>query len=126
LAGNLFVADGPNLWRLRPPVGDSDGDGVANEIDALPFNPTEDTDTDADGIGNNADPDDDGDGLSDSQEVTLGTDPLNPDSDGDGLNDGDEIANATDPMNPDSDGPPLVSGGGELRRAGIPAHPRRF
>jgi hypothetical protein len=33
-------------------------------------------------------PDSDGDGLSDEQEMALGTDPLNPDDDGDGILDG--------------------------------------
>ena len=33
-------------------------------------------------------PDSDGDGLSDAEEVVLGTDPGNPDTDGDGVGDG--------------------------------------
>ncbi len=48
--------------------------------------------------------DSDGDGLTDDEEASLGTDPLNPDTDGDGVNDGDEAANGTDPLNPDTDG----------------------
>jgi hypothetical protein len=58
--------------------------------------------------------DDDGDGLSNAEEVDLGTDPLNPDTDGDGLTDGDEardldpdtpgIQNPFDPLDPDSTG----------------------
>ncbi|MFH1357609.1 MAG: S8 family serine peptidase, partial [bacterium] len=47
----------------------------------------------------------DGDGLTDDEEIALGTDPNNPDTDGDGLNDGDEINfYNTDPLNSDTDG----------------------
>jgi len=44
--------------------------------------------------------DSDGDGLSDAQEVMLGTDPFNPDTDGDGFSDGVEVASGSDPLNP--------------------------
>jgi hypothetical protein len=49
-----------------------------------------DTDTDGDRIGNVVDDDDDGDGVTDVDEVKLGTDPLNKDSDGDTLPDGED------------------------------------
>lgn len=45
------------------------------------------------------DTDTDGDGLTDVQELALGTDPLNADSDGDGVDDGTEVAAGTDPLN---------------------------
>ncbi len=49
--------------------------------------------------------DTDGDGLSDEDEVALGTDIDNPDSDGDGLADGVEVNEVgTDPMLADTDG----------------------
>ena len=83
---------------------DSDGDGTPDSTDDFPLDPSEDTDTDGDGIGNNADTDDDDDGVSDVDETTNGTDPLNVDSDGDGLNDGEEDALGTDPLNVDTDG----------------------
>ena len=55
--------------------------------------------------------DSDGDGLTDEEETTLGTDPLDPDTDGDGLNDGDEVnTHSTDPLDPDSDGDGLTDG----------------
>ena len=49
---------------------------------------------------NAASVDSDGDGLSDAQEIMLGTDPFNPDTDGDGFNDGIEVATGSDPLNP--------------------------
>lgn len=78
-------------------------------------------DTDGDGLtdaeemelgtdANNADTD--GDGLTDGEEVNeYNTDPLNADTDGDGLNDGEEVNSyGTDPLNPDSDGDGLDDG----------------
>jgi hypothetical protein len=56
-------------------------------------------------------PDMDGDGLSNDDELALGTDPLNPDTDGDGLSDGDEVhVYGTDPLNTDSDNDGLTDG----------------
>ena len=65
--------------------------------------------------------DSDGDGLSDTLELSIGTDPFLVDTDGDGMSDGDELAfdgNITqytagldpDPNNPDSDGDGLPDG----------------
>jgi hypothetical protein len=45
--------------------------------------------------------DSDGDGLSDDEEVAIGTNPLNPDTDGDGLTDGLERAAGLDPIGTD-------------------------
>lgn len=47
--------------------------------------------------------DTDGDGLTDTQEVNLGTDPNDPDTDDGGVNDGDEVANGTNPLDADDD-----------------------
>lgn len=44
--------------------------------------------------------DSDKDGLSDAEEIKIGTDPLNPDSDGDGFTDEVEVALGFDPLNP--------------------------
>lgn len=53
----------------------------------------------------------DSDGLTDSQEIPLGTDPKNPDTDGDGLKDGDEaFLHGSDPKKRDSDGDILPDG----------------
>jgi hypothetical protein len=55
------------------------------------------------------DVDTDGDGLTDAQEVELGTDPCNPDTDGGGVSDGEEVSDAdwrqTDPLDPYDDFP---------------------
>ncbi|MBI2041459.1 MAG: hypothetical protein HYT20_00380 [Candidatus Nealsonbacteria bacterium] len=50
-----------------------------------------DSDIDGDGVGNSKDTDDDNDGLTDGQEIALGTDSLDPDSDGDRVRDGIDI-----------------------------------
>ncbi len=52
------------------------------------------------GTNPNADPD--GDGLTNAQEMALGTDPLNADTDGDGFSDGLEVLLATNPLDPKS------------------------
>ncbi len=44
------------------------------------------------------DNDPDNDGLTNNEEVALGTDPNNPDSDEDGINDGQEVEDATNPL----------------------------
>jgi len=55
--------------------------------------------------------DTDGDGLTDQEELQLGTDPKNPDTDGDGLTDGEEVkVYKTDPLNPDTDYDALTDG----------------
>jgi hypothetical protein len=49
-------------------------------------------------------PDSDGDGLTDEEELALGTDPTNPDTDGDGISDGVEVRLTSlglDPRRPD-------------------------
>ena len=83
---------------------DSDGDGVVDTEDDLPYDATETIDTDKDGIGNNADTDDDNDEMSDTDEKRYGFNPLDSsdatkDSDGDGISNIDEIKNGTNPKN---------------------------
>jgi uncharacterized repeat protein (TIGR01451 family) len=107
---------------------DDDNDGVNDELDAFPLDPTEWADSDGDGVGDNADAfpndptettDSDGDGVGDNADAF----PLDPtewaDSDGDGVGDnadafpndptettdtdGDGIGNNADPDD-DNDG----------------------
>ena len=81
---------------------DSDGDGVIDTEDDLPYDATETIDSDNDGIGNNADLDDDNDGITDSNELKYGLNPLDStdalkDADNDGVNNYDEIVSGTNP-----------------------------
>jgi eukaryotic-like serine/threonine-protein kinase len=67
--------------------------------------------------------DDDKDGLSNAQEILLGTNPNNPDTDGDGLSDGDEVNRyGTNPLLRDSDGD-NISDGDEVARGTNPLNP---
>jgi large repetitive protein len=63
-------------------------------------------DNDCDGI--QQDDDRDEDGLTDLEELELGTDPGSADSDGDGLLDGEEVDDPSDPVDTDGDGRPDV------------------
>jgi len=55
--------------------------------------------------------DTDQDGITDDQEIILGSDANNPDTDGDGLLDGEEVTVfRTDPTNVDTDGDTLQDG----------------
>jgi hypothetical protein len=83
---------------------DTDGDGLADEIEnqhaALDPNDPEDAFLDSDG-----------DGLTDAAEILdWGTQPFNPDSDGDGLSDGEEIARNLDPEDNDADRDGVLDG----------------
>lgn len=100
----LAVTVGAGSAQLDLLVGaDSDGDGVPDEDDAFPNDPTESVDTDGDGIGNNADTDDDGDTMPDDYETANGLDPLSAadadlDADGDGYTNLEEFEAGTDPQ----------------------------
>ncbi|MEK4235841.1 Ig-like domain-containing protein [Paenibacillus sp. FSL H7-0714] len=95
-----------------PKKADTDGDGINDKDDPFPTDATkpgkvgDELDTDGDGIPDSLDPDDDNDGLSDEQEIVLGTNPKHPDTDHDGINDKDDPF-PTDPTKPGN-------GGGEL------------
>jgi hypothetical protein len=75
---------------------DTDHDGILDGIDPNPF--TANDDFDGDGIADADDPDIDGDGLSNTDELALGTDPRNPDTDRDGWRDGVEVEAGSNPL----------------------------
>ncbi len=94
------------------PAPDDDGDGVSNDQDAFPLDPSESVDTDGDGTGNNADTDDDNDGVLDAQDAfplnaseSVDTDSdgignnADADDDGDGSSDAAETAAGSNPLN---------------------------
>ncbi|MBO0614634.1 hypothetical protein [Thiothrix fructosivorans] len=102
---------------------DNDGESDSVEVSTTPANPlntdgtgkndaleSDDLDADSDGVVDELDADDastdndsDNDGLTNAQEKTLGTNPLQADTDGDGENDMAEISNVTNPLNTDGD-----------------------
>ena len=88
-------------------ANDSDGDGVPDNEDAFPNDPSESVDTDNDGTGNNADTDDDNDGMPDDYETDNGLNPLsasdaNEDADNDGATNLEEFLAGTDPNDANS------------------------
>lgn len=85
-------------------VPDTDSDGLTDyqEVYITRTDPTK-FDSVTEGV-SDADADSDSDGLSNAQEINLGTDPQLSDTDGDNLSDYDEInIYGTDPLKPDTD-----------------------
>ncbi|MDA7820050.1 BspA family leucine-rich repeat surface protein [Flavobacteriaceae bacterium] len=83
---------------------DSDGDGLFDNIDQFPLDPTRSLDNDGDGISDTDDPDDDDDGILDDQDdfpldsrYNTDTDNngipnlIDPDDDGDGYDDDEDV-----------------------------------
>jgi hypothetical protein len=95
------VSSDPKKRKAHDPRRmDSDGDGLSDGWEvANNFNPLTPS-----GSTGEAAADTDGDGLTNLQEVQLGTNPRLADTDGDGLNDGAEVAAGTNPANGDTDG----------------------
>ncbi|MEQ9104801.1 MAG: T9SS type A sorting domain-containing protein [Rhodothermales bacterium] len=103
-AAPVFVALGsvPSGGGGGGPV-DTDGDGVPDDEDAFPNDPTESADTDGDGVGDNGDAfpndptesvDTDGDGVGDNGDAFPNDPTESADTDGDGVGDnGDAFPN---------------------------------
>jgi hypothetical protein len=86
---------------------DADGDGILDSNDNCPTVANADQkDTDSDNVGDACDNDDDNDGLLDTEEATLGTNPLLADTDNDGVNDGVDAfpLNSAESADDDNDG----------------------
>jgi choice-of-anchor A domain-containing protein len=101
--------------RLDHDNADRDGDGVADDEDAFPDDPTETVDSDGDGVGDNSDAfpndatetlDSDGDGVGDNSDAFPNDATETLDSDGDGVgNNSDAFPNdATETLDSDGDG----------------------
>lgn len=83
---------------------DTDGDGLSDNVEVylLSTDPLN-WDTDGDGI-SDADEDADLDGLTNIEEIRIGSSPIDIDSDNDGLKDGEEVFYSTSCNNVDTDG----------------------
>ena len=86
IASDTTDTDGDGIFDFLDE--DDDNDGVVDELDAFPLDPSEQVDTDSDGIGDNADTDDDGDGVDDGLDAFPldATESLDTDDDGTGNN----------------------------------------
>ena len=93
-----------NANGIPDALEDSDGDGLFDDIDLFPLDPTRGEDNDGDGIADNEDSDDDDDGIPDDQDdfpldsrYSKDTDNdgipnlIDPDDDGDGYDDGEDV-----------------------------------
>ena len=107
------------IRRLLSAAPDSDGDGLADDVEIVTGTNPGAVDSDGDGLVDGDDGvvpigafpggvDANGDGYVDG-ERTLGTNPTLADTDGDKLNDGLEVASGADPLDPD-DWPKLADG----------------
>ncbi|MEZ4433122.1 MAG: thrombospondin type 3 repeat-containing protein [bacterium] len=114
---DLGVEMGPPI-DMMPPVRDTDGDGVDDDVDNCVDDPNADqADLDGDGIGDVCDPDADGDDVADDVDNCLRLqnpeqfdldrdgegDACDDDIDGDGLDEAAEMARGTDPRIADTD-----------------------
>ena len=121
-SGEDCIADEEPKSTTDPNDADTDDGGVSDGDEDVNHNGVidgEETDPN-EGSDDVADDDLDDDGLTNDEEETLGTDPLNPDTDGDGLTDGTEVngENATDPLDSDSDDDGLSDGDEDKNASG--------
>jgi MYXO-CTERM domain-containing protein len=83
---------------------DRNGDGAVGEDETDPNDATSEAEC-------LDDADCDGDGLTNAEELDLGTDIFDADTDGGGVSDGDEVARGSDPLDMDDDPMAVVQGG---------------
>lgn len=83
-------------WHPMPFYHDADGDGVRDQLDDLPNDPTETIDMDGDGVGQNADYDDNDPNVQTAPSATAATVEALMDHDGYGSEISFEILNITD------------------------------
>ena len=94
-------------FQTNPLLADTDGDLLNDKWEEdHGFDPNDPGTGDPDN-GPNGDPD--GDGLTNAQELALGTDPNNRDTDGDSILDAEEVASGHDPKS-DQSYPPRLNG----------------
>jgi len=96
------LSDGAELARgTNPLLWDTDGDGLSDGAEVSsgmdPVTPNEGDET--------FDADPDGDGLTNEEEMQLGTDRNDADTDGDGVSDGAEWRQGSDPLDPTDSSP---------------------
>jgi FtsP/CotA-like multicopper oxidase with cupredoxin domain len=97
-------SDSDGLPDVCDDSDDEDGDLVADNQDAFPFDDAEFEDTDDDGIGDNADDDDDEDGVADDEDA-FPKDPAEvADTDGDGVGDNSDAFINDPAASTDTDG----------------------
>ncbi|MGC6402126.1 MAG: gliding motility-associated C-terminal domain-containing protein [Flavobacteriaceae bacterium] len=107
--------DQDGIWDFED--GDLDNDGILNEDDAFPNDPTENADADGDGIGDNTDTDNDNDGVLDvdvnwpNSSFNFDQFPNDPsessDFDNDGIGDNADQDDDNDGVNDTADAFPL-------------------
>ena len=110
---DVFIPDADaGATKTDPLRQDSDGGGAFDGAEDIDFNGKVDPDEcdPTDPFDDGACSDTDGDGLTDAEEVSLGTDARDDDTDDDGIVDGAELSLGTSPRNPDSDGDGIQDG----------------
>lgn len=101
--GDLIPDDLEPFYGTDKNNSDTDGDGIPDGYELLAGLDPIAFDTDGNGIGD-GDEDNDGDGLSNIEEVVVGSNLMNPDSDLDGLTDYEEVKiYGTSPIDYDTD-----------------------
>ncbi len=109
------------LLALQPT--DTDGDGVPDDDDAFPSDPTEWDDTDGDGVGDNGDAfptdptettDTDGDGVGDNGDAFPADPTETTDNDGDGAGNNSDTDDDNDGVVDTSDNCPLIANASQL------------